>query len=224
LRTICSGLCLRPFIGVPPCPSGRWWNPHITWTSSPGSGHGDDDRGAEQHGCRRGRDVASKRHPAARLFARIGGDRVWSSSSAGRRCHLLPVASIPHAFRVVPTDSAGQEDSGSGLQLQALLHEGRRAARICRWSTPLVRHSTRLPPLRWVAMPSGSLKPLLGSARPAVRRRSWRSSASAPNWLRTKQQSAVEERGRERLKKRPPETNRAQQAQACWAQLSWRLG
>src|SRR6266567_881864 len=39
LRTTCSGVCLLPFIQVPPCPLGLWWNPHITWTSSRGSGH-----------------------------------------------------------------------------------------------------------------------------------------------------------------------------------------
>src|SRR5207245_11114594 len=38
LRTICSGVCLLPFNWGPPGPCGRWWNPHITWTSSRGSG------------------------------------------------------------------------------------------------------------------------------------------------------------------------------------------
>lgn len=37
LRTTCSGVCLLPFIRVPPCPLGLWWNPHIMWTRSRGS-------------------------------------------------------------------------------------------------------------------------------------------------------------------------------------------
>jgi transposase InsO family protein len=37
--TICSGVCFRAFIRVPPGPSGPLRNSHIPWISSRGSGH-----------------------------------------------------------------------------------------------------------------------------------------------------------------------------------------
>src|ERR1035437_9258827 len=40
-RTICSGVCFRPFIRVPPGPAGPLRNSHIPWISSRGSGQTD---------------------------------------------------------------------------------------------------------------------------------------------------------------------------------------